>query len=118
MRLPSSRSPLPVTAGQSRGTDQRSTISCEPSAQTAVRMEPLVVRVPEACRLSGLSRSELYRRMAAGQIHACKAGARTLVIVASLKAHLEGLPPATFGASEQGRPGPLGRARKARHADR
>ncbi|HJS85709.1 MAG TPA: hypothetical protein VJ779_09625 [Acetobacteraceae bacterium] len=40
--------------------------------------------------------SELYRRMAAGQIAARKSGRTTLVLMASLRAHLEGLPPATF----------------------
>ena len=61
-------------------------------------MEPLAVSVTEACRISGLSRSELYRRMAAGQIEARKSGARTLVLVASLKAHLASLPAAAFRA--------------------
>lgn len=36
--------------------------------------EPLAVPLLEAVRLTGLSRSELYRRLANGQIQAVKAG--------------------------------------------
>lgn len=69
------------------------------AAALSVRtMEPLAVSITEACRISGLSRSELYRRMAAGQIEARKSGVRTLVLVASLKAHLASLPAAAFRA--------------------
>ena len=50
----------------------------------------------EACRISGISRSELYRRMAAGQIQAVKSGRTTLVLIDSLRTHLASLPPATF----------------------
>lgn len=60
--------------------------------------EPLALSIPEASRISGLSRSELYRRLAAGNIHAVKSGARTLVLMDSLKAHLASLPPAIFRA--------------------
>jgi len=61
--------------------------------------EPLAVPLSEAVRLTGLSRSELYRRLANGQIQAVKAGVRTLVVMQSLKAHMASLPPATFGAN-------------------
>jgi hypothetical protein len=59
---------------------------------------PLTVTIPEAVRLSGLSRSELYRQLGAGCIRACKSGSRTLIVWESLKAHVEALPPATFRA--------------------
>ena len=58
--------------------------------------DPLAVAIPEAVRLSGLSRSELYRRMGDGRIQAVKAGTRTLVLMESLRAHLESLPRAIF----------------------
>jgi hypothetical protein len=59
-------------------------------------MQPLAVTIPEAVRLSGLSRSELYRQMGAGRIHARKSGTRTLIVWASLQGHVEALPPAAF----------------------
>jgi len=61
-------------------------------------IQPLTVTIPEAARLSGLSRSELYRQLSAGRIRACKAGSRTLIVWESLKAHVEALPPAAFRA--------------------
>ena len=59
---------------------------------------PLMVPVIEAVRLTGISRSELYRRMAAGQIQARKSGKRTLIPTASLASHLASLPAARFRA--------------------
>jgi predicted DNA-binding transcriptional regulator AlpA len=61
-------------------------------------MQPLAVTIPEAVRLSGLSRSELYRQMSAGRIRARKSGSRTLVVWSSLRDHVEALPPAEFRA--------------------
>jgi hypothetical protein len=60
------------------------------------RLEPIAAAIPDACRVSGLSRSEIYRRLAAGDIRAVKSGARTLILVDSLRAHLASLPAATF----------------------
>jgi hypothetical protein len=62
----------------------------------ATSAEPLTVTIPDAVRLSGLSRSEIYRRLGAGDIQARKSGCRTLIIWDSLKAHLQTLPPAEF----------------------
>lgn len=59
-------------------------------------IRPLTVTIPEAARLSGLSRSELYRQLGAGRIRACKSGSRTLIIWASLQDHINSLPPAEF----------------------
>ena len=61
-------------------------------------LEPIAAAIPIACRVSGLSRSEIYRRLAAGDIQAVKSGARTLILMDSLRAHLAGLPTATFRA--------------------
>ena len=58
--------------------------------------EPLAVPIQTAVILSGLSRSELYRRLGAGDVCAVKAGKRTLVLMDSLRAHLSALPRATF----------------------
>ena len=62
------------------------------------RPEPIAVPVLEAVRLSGISRSELYRRLAAGDIRAVKSGSRTLIVMDTLRGHIEKLPVATFRA--------------------
>jgi len=47
------------------------------------------VRVPEAGRLTGLSRSRLYELMKAGDIKYKKDRASTLILVESLRAFIE-----------------------------
>jgi hypothetical protein len=64
-------------------------------------IEPITANMTDASRMSGLSRSELYRRLTDGSIHAVKNGGRTLVMVASLRAYLDALPAATFGAARR-----------------
>jgi hypothetical protein len=59
---------------------------------------PLAVTIQEAVRISGLSRSELYRRLSDGKVRAIKSGARTLIVMDSLRTHLASLPTATFRA--------------------
>jgi hypothetical protein len=61
---------------------------------TEVATEPFAVRLPEAERLTGLSRAELYRRASRGQIDFVKAGASTLVVYRSLRDHIASLPKA------------------------
>jgi hypothetical protein len=68
----------------------------DPAGATGVPAEPLTLTIPNASLRTGISRSELYRLMAARKITARKSGKRTLLIWSSLKAHVEGLPPATF----------------------
>ena len=53
-------------------------------------MEPISVRIPEAVRLTGLSRSRLYELINSGDVETVKMGASTLVLVSSLKALVEG----------------------------
>jgi hypothetical protein len=62
----------------------------------ATRGRPLAVTILEAVRVSGLSRSEIYRRLSTGDIRAVKSGSRTLILMDSLLAHLASLPAATF----------------------
>jgi hypothetical protein len=59
---------------------------------------PFAMTIPAAQGFSGLSRSEIYRRMAAGDISAVKNGSRTLVLTESLRAYMSSLPQATFRA--------------------
>ena len=63
-----------------------------------LRTDPLAVPIQEAVRISGISRSELYRRLGSGDVRAVKSGARTLILMDSLRAHLASLPAATFRA--------------------
>ncbi len=62
------------------------------SADDGDARAPIALRIPEACRLSGLSRSGLYRAWHAGEIVLLKVGTATLVDAASLRAHLARLP--------------------------
>jgi hypothetical protein len=66
------------------------------------RLDPIAAPIPDACRISGLSRSEIYRRLSAGDIRAVKSGSRTLILMDSLRAHVASLPLATFRAPTAG----------------
>jgi excisionase family DNA binding protein len=57
---------------------------------TDVLLQPLTVRIKEACRMTGIGRSKLYELIADGEIEIVKIGAITLVPVAGLQAFLEG----------------------------
>jgi hypothetical protein len=56
----------------------------------------LTVTIRDAGRFTGLSRSEIYRRLAAGELEARKAGTRTLITWSSLVAMCDALPTAHF----------------------
>lgn len=45
---------------------------------------PLTVRIPEACRMTGIGRSKLYELIKAGEIETIKVGSSTLVPVKAL----------------------------------
>lgn len=51
--------------------------------------EPLAVRIPEACRISGIGRSKLYELIGAGEIEVFKVGAITLIPMDSLRLFIE-----------------------------
>lgn len=61
-------------------------------ADDAAAQAPIMLRIPDAVRMSGLSRSGLYRAWHAGDIALVKAGTSTLVDGASLRAYLARLP--------------------------
>lgn len=50
---------------------------------------PLTVRIPKACRMTGIGRSKLYELIKAGEIETIKVGRSTLLTVAGLEAFLE-----------------------------
>ena len=49
-------------------------------------IEPLAVRIPEACRMIGIGRSKLYELIADGTIEVVKIGSATVIPVSQLKA--------------------------------
>lgn len=61
-------------------------VNAQPQASSH---EPISVRIPEACRLTGLSRSRLYELMKNHDIEFVKVGASTLVLVESLRRFIE-----------------------------
>lgn len=61
-------------------------------------MTPLAVTIPEAVKLSGMSRSAIYEALKRQDITARKAGRRTLISFADLEAYLASLP--TYQAGE------------------
>ena len=52
-------------------------------------LEPIAVRISEACRLTGIGRSKLYELIAGGQLEIVKVGAMTLVPMESLRGLIE-----------------------------
>jgi excisionase family DNA binding protein len=59
---------------------------------------PIAVTIPEAVRLSGMSRTAIYSALARNDITARKAGRRTLIAFADLQAYLASLPTYQAGA--------------------
>ena len=51
--------------------------------------QPISVRIPEAVRLTGLSRSRIYELMKAGSIEHVKVGSSTLILFESLRGFVE-----------------------------
>ncbi|MXO47623.1 excisionase family DNA-binding protein [Erythrobacter vulgaris] len=52
-------------------------------------IEPIAMRVPEACRYLGIGRSTLYVLIGEGEIEFIKLGSSTLVLTESLKSLVE-----------------------------
>lgn len=59
---------------------------------------PLAVTIPEAVKLSGMSRTAIYDALNRHAITAKKAGRRTLIPYADLQAYLANLPAYQAGA--------------------
>lgn len=59
------------------------------TAVSAPSIEPISVRVPDAARMTGISRSKLYQLIASGDIEASKVGRATVVLVSSLRSFLQ-----------------------------
>ena len=57
---------------------------------------PVTATIADTTRLTGMTRWEIHRLLAAGRLRAVKSGSRTLVLWESVRAHLASLPPATY----------------------
>jgi hypothetical protein len=71
-----------------------------PAEISASHVPTLTVPVPEAMRISGYSRSELYRRLTSGDLEGVKIGRSLRIIVASIHRSVAGLPRAKFKAPQ------------------
>ena len=68
------------------GTTEHLREQCGPQA-----IEPIAMRVPEACRYLGIGRSTLYVLISRDEIEIIKMGSATLVLTASLRSLVERL---------------------------
>jgi excisionase family DNA binding protein len=59
---------------------------------------PIAVTIPDAVKMSGMSRTSIYEALKRGDITARKAGRRTLISFADLQAYLASLPEYRAGA--------------------
>lgn len=59
---------------------------------------PIAVTIPDAVKVSGMSRTAIYDALKRGDITARKAGRRTLIGFADLQAYLANLPAYHAGA--------------------
>lgn len=64
-------------------TDQRA------KAPSPAAIEPISMRIPEACRFTGISRSTLYVLIGRGEVEVIKMGSSTLVVTESLRALIQ-----------------------------
>ena len=71
------------------GPVRRASDRGKPIAASQPVIDPVSVRIPEAVRFTGLSRSRLYELIKSGDIEIIKVGASTLVLVESLRAFVE-----------------------------
>lgn len=59
---------------------------------------PIAVTIPDAVKVSGMSRTSIYEALKRGDLSARKAGRRTLISFADLQAYLASLPAYQAGA--------------------
>ena len=60
--------------------------------------KPIAVTIPDAVKVSGMSRSSIYEALKRGDLSARKAGRRTLIAFSDLQAYLASLPEYKAGA--------------------
>lgn len=59
------------------------------NAESTPPKDPISVRIPEAVRLTGLSRSRIYELMKSGDIAFAKVGNSTLIMVEDLRTFIQ-----------------------------
>jgi hypothetical protein len=69
--------------------------------ELAGELPPMAISLDQAIRVSGFSRSELYRRLRSGEIVGLKNGRTLLIDVQSLQQCVASLPRATFAPLTQ-----------------
>jgi excisionase family DNA binding protein len=77
-------------------------------------VEPLALTIAKTAQVTSESRSKVYEHIAAGTYQAVKSGRRTLIVYASVKAHIAGLPPARIKAPKPRPPRAVPEARRGR----
>jgi hypothetical protein len=60
------------------------------ASEAAPRVDPISVKIPDAVRLTGLSRSRIYELMKTRDIEFAKVGSSTLILVESLRRFVHG----------------------------
>ena len=83
----------------SNATTQSSTVGSHSQEQIAPAERRLSATIIDTVRLTGISRSELYRLLGEGKLRGYKAGSRTLLDWSSVEAYVSSLPAATFRRS-------------------
>lgn len=58
-------------------------------SRSLAAIEPISMRIPDACRFTGISRSTLYLLIAQREVEIVKLGASTLVVTESLRRLIE-----------------------------
>jgi hypothetical protein len=56
-----------------------------PYSSSPLAIEPISMRIPDACRFTGISRSTLYLLISRNEVEVVKMGAATLVLTESLR---------------------------------
>ena len=67
----------------------RRIVARDGSEKLQIRIEPIAMRVPEACRYLGIGRSTLYVLINEGEIEFIKLGSSTLILTESLRSLVE-----------------------------
>ena len=80
-----------ITLKMKGPTGMSSAVSRDPLSKETHQgtIEPIAMRVPEACRYLGIGRSTLYVLIGQGELEYIKLGSSTLVLTASLKSLVE-----------------------------
>ena len=61
----------------------------EPNTTITPLSDKIALRIPEAARASGLSRSTLYKLISENRLHSVKAAGRRLILRSELEAYLK-----------------------------